>query len=83
MSHFPKRAEFCLTVRRVEQVDGQLADVPAGFAATPRQADDIPIALCRQMIDEIAADHTLRPRHERDLLPLGHVFPPCCRAIPR
>ncbi len=54
--HVREMHEFCLCIRRIQQIDSNMADLACCFAAATRQADDFPVTQLHEMCDEISAD---------------------------
>ncbi len=51
--------ELVAGIRRVEQVDGNMADFARCFSTAPRQADNLPVSEFNEVRDQIAADNAI------------------------
>src|SRR5689334_25339633 len=51
-----ERAEFAVAICGIQQVHGNMPVVPRYVWLTPGKCDDVPIALVKQMFEQIASD---------------------------
>ena len=69
-----RSAKLRAAVVPIEQIDRDVPDPAGRLPAAPRQADHVPVAERREVIDQIAPDHPLRTDHQSNLVACAHDF---------